>query len=147
MLGLCVTQKRFLQQLLDEGCWNRAQSSFARRAVHTLTCVTAYVGYARDSAHESVDFRLSTFVCRQTRHLWVNIPAQWRSGASKAACAHVGLHALAQCARRLWTGAALSYGADSEAGSGEEDQSSVPFGLSAHQMGLQHGEYSDSDSD
>ena len=27
-----------------------------------LTCVTAYVGYARDSAHESV-------VCRQTRHL------------------------------------------------------------------------------
>ena len=62
MLGLCVTQKRFLQQLLDEGCWNRAQGSFARRAVHTLTCVTAHVGYARDSAHESV-------VCRQTRHL------------------------------------------------------------------------------
>ena len=142
MLGLCVTQKRFLQQLLDEGCWNQAQGSFARRAVHTLTCVTAYVGYARDSAHESVDFRLSTFVCRQTRHLWVNIPAQWRSGASKAACAHVGLHALAQCARRLWTGAALSYGADSEAGSGEEDQSSVPFGLSAQRMG-----YSESDSD
>ena len=81
------------------GSWMRdagtAEQLCAQGGSH-LTCVTAHVGYARDSAHESVVCRLSSDPSSV-----VSIPAQWRSGASKAAYAHVGLHALAQCARRL----------------------------------------------
>ena len=93
---------------------------------------------ARQAAHTSANSREKDicFKCGK--------PGHYRRDCPQSEGYKRGVMAAAEQHQQMLAAAAMSYRAESDAGSGQEDRS---VGVSALQMGLQHGEYSDSDSD
>ena len=93
---------------------------------------------ARQDAHTSANSREKDicFKCGK--------PGHYRRDCPQSEGYKRGMMAAAEQHQQMLAAVAMSYRAESDAGSGQEDRS---VGVSAHQMGLQHGEYSDSDSD